>query len=164
VIPDAHLPVAMAYADKLAPTLQRWLPWLTNIDSNVLYLHPVFVNFVAAAVPISVIFDLAGWIWGRDTLRTVAAWNMVVAACAIPLVVFFGWLFWASNDTDWEMAVHFWLGNAFLFILTGMAVWRWRLYARGRPPGAIYMCVAVVVLGALIFQAHLGGMSSFSPG
>ncbi len=150
-------PIAVAYSVRLAEGLQNFFPWLTNIDCRVLYLHPVLVNFVAACVPVSLAFDFGSRVMKRESWRVVAAWNMVVAALFVPLVVFFGWLYWGSNDDDRSMAIHFWLGNSLAFIIIGLAIWRWRLYAKSRPASALYLVAASMTLAALAIQGHIGG-------
>ena len=151
------LPIAVGYAVRLAEGLQNFFPWLTNIDCRVLYLHPVLVNFVAACVPVSLAFDLGSRIFKREAFRAVGAWNMVVAALFVPLVVFFGWLYWGSNDDGKSMAIHFWLGNSLAIIIIGLAIWRWRLYAKSRPASALYLVATSITLVALAIQGHIGG-------
>ena len=151
------LPIAVGYAVRLAEGLQNFFPWLTNIDCRVLYLHPVLVNFVAACVPVSLAFDICSRVFKREAFRAVGAWNMVVAALFVPLVVFFGWLYWGSNDDGKSMAIHFWLGNSLAIIIIGLAIWRWRLYAKSRPASALYLVATSITLVALAIQGHIGG-------
>ncbi len=75
-------PIAVAYAVRLAEGLQNFFPWLTNIDCRVLYLHPVLVNFVAACVPVSLVFDFGSRIFKRESFRVVAA-SITLVALAI---------------------------------------------------------------------------------
>ncbi len=149
--------IAVAYSVRLAEGLQNFFPWLTNIDCRVLYLHPVLVNFVAAGVPVSLAFDFASRIFKRESFRAVGAWNMVVAALFVPWVVFFGWLYWGSNDGNKLMAIHFWMGNSLAIVIISLAIWRWRMYAKSKPASALYLIFTSVTLAALAVQGHIGG-------
>jgi uncharacterized membrane protein len=150
-------PLAVAYAVRLAEGLQNFFPWLTNLDCRVLYLHPVLVNFVAAGVPVSLAFDIGSRVFKREAFRAVGAWNMIVAACFVPFVVFFGWLYWGSNDDNRSMAIHFWLGNTLAVVIIALAVWRWRQYAKARPASVLYLICTFITLAALAVQGHIGG-------
>jgi len=129
-------------------------------------LHPIFVNFTAALLPTSFFFDLLGTVFHRPTLRDVAWWTLVVAACLTPLTVLFGWLWFGSmRDMDhWQMSYHMWLGTAIGLGVLVMVAWRGLFYKRASAPSAAYALVAAVIFVALLAQGDLGGSMSFESG
>lgn len=125
-------------------------------------LHPILVNFTAALVPISLLSDAAGRLRANDGLRATGWWTLFFAAAITPLTVATGWLFWMPDDAGATgMQIHKWLGTGFAALLVGLALWRWQFHRRGRAPAPAYLVVALVLVGALMYQGHLGGSQSF---
>jgi uncharacterized membrane protein len=60
------------------------------------------------------------------------------------------------------MAIHKWLGTILAVVFVGLAAWRWWFFKSNRWPDIFYLLVALAVVGALIYQGHLGGQQSFS--
>jgi uncharacterized membrane protein len=124
------------------------------------------VNFTAALVPTSFLFDLLGAWRKNDRLLAVGWWTLLLAACLTPVTILFGWLWMGSMaDMDhWQMPVHKWLGTSLGAALIVLAIWRGWLYRRERGPGWSYAAVAAVLLLAFAAQGDLGASMSFEKG
>lgn len=129
-------------------------------------LHPVLVNFTAALIPTSFVFDVLGRATRKESLRTAAWWTLLFAAVVTPFTAIAGWL-WLRSMADMDhpqMAIHRWLGTGLAVTVVPFALWRGWLYRRGTAPGWRYLLSAVVVLAALVYQGDLGGTMSFGGG
>ena len=129
-------------------------------------LHPIFVNFTAALIPVSLGLDLAARLSRRAGLREAGWWTLLIAACITPFTVLLGWLWMRSMaDMDhWQMSYHKWLGTALGAAFILQVVWRGRLHARGLWPGFAYFAVATLLFFGLLAQGDLGGSMSFGRG
>jgi uncharacterized membrane protein len=128
--------------------------------------HPIFVNFTAALLPTSFLFDLIGAWRKRESLRAAAWYTLLLAAVVTPITVLAGWL-WLRSTGDmghWQMSIHKWLGTGAAVLVILYAWWRGRLYRRGQSPGWLYALAALVLFAALLFQGELGGSMSFERG
>jgi len=125
-------------------------------------IHPILVNFTAALIPISLFSDVLDRILGKQSLRDTGWWTLCFAAVITPFTALAGWLFWMEGDDGVrEMMIHKWLGTSAAVIVVGLAVWRWWFFKKDRRPNIAYLVVALAVVGALVYQGHLGGEQSF---
>jgi uncharacterized membrane protein len=128
--------------------------------------HPIFVNFTAALLPTSFLFDLLASWTKKEPLRAAAWYTLLLAAIITPITALAGWL-WLRSMGDmgqWQMSIHKWLGTGAAVLVILYAIWRGRLYQRGQSPGLLYALAALVLFCALLFQGDLGGSMSFERG
>ncbi|MEO6971606.1 MAG: DUF2231 domain-containing protein [Chthoniobacterales bacterium] len=126
-------------------------------------LHPILVNFTAALVPVSVVSDAVARFLKNESLRHAAWWTLLYATVVTPLTAITGWLFWMSDDNGVTgMTIHKWLGTGLTVFLLGLFVWRLRLHRQNRWATVSYLIAGVVIVAALVYQGHLGGMQVFS--
>src|ERR1043165_7220507 len=60
------------------------------------------------------------------------------------------------------MTIHKWLGTTLAVLLVGLVLWRWWFFKSNSQPSVLYLLVSLVVVGAVVYQGHLGGEQSFS--
>jgi uncharacterized membrane protein len=126
-------------------------------------VHPILVNFTAALIPISVLSDLLGRLFGRQTLRDTGWWTLCFAAVITPFTATAGWLWWMPDDSKAAgMITHKWLGTSLAVLLIGLAGWRWWFFKSDRWPNFLYLLVALAVVGAVVYQGYLGGEHTFA--
>lgn len=126
-------------------------------------LHPVLVNFTAALIPVSFFSDLVGRVFKSESLRSTGWWTMLYALLVTPFTIVTGWLFWMTDDNGAAgMAIHKWLGTAFIVPLVAVFLWRWSLHRRKAWPPLGYFVILAIVVAALAYQGHLGGTQVFS--
>lgn len=127
-------------------------------------LHPIFVNFTAALIPASVLSDVLGRFFKRDSFHKAAWWMLLYAAVVTPFTAAAGW-WWMrhgmANMDDWRMPVHMWLGFSMTVVAIALAVWRGRVHRADRAPGPAYLLAASLAVAALVVQGELGGQMSF---
>jgi uncharacterized membrane protein len=129
---------------------------------SVYKVHPILVNFTAALIPISVGSDVLGWVFRKQSLRDTGWWTLCFAAVITPFTAVAGWLFWTEMDVGVPgMTIHKWLGTSLAVLLVGLVLWRWWFFKGDRRPSVFYLLVALAVVGALVYQGHLGGDQSF---
>lgn len=126
--------------------------------------HPVVVHFPIALFIASAVFELLA-LWRRNpALATVAYYNLLGAALAVPFTIATGLGAWywqlegATLKGNLRLHLIFALTSALLiFLLFGM---RSRLRARNVSPGATYLIVMLLGLMAITLTGHLGGILS----
>ena len=128
--------------------------------------HPMLVNFTAALVPVSFLFDLMGLWLGKEQLRAVGWWTLLSAAALTPFTALAGWMWMRSMDhaQHGAMGTHQWLGISLAVAIVALAAWRGWLHWHVATPRWLYAAAAVIVLGALVYQGELGASMSFGRG
>ncbi len=141
-------------ADSVYETLRQFV--------SAYKVHPILVNFTAALIPVSVGSDILARVFGKQTLRDTGWWTLCFAAVITPFTASAGWLFWMEDDNGViGMTIHKWLGTALAMLLVGLVLWRWWFFKSNSRPSVVYLLVALVVVGAVVYQGHLGGDQSF---
>jgi uncharacterized membrane protein len=126
-------------------------------------LHPIFVHFPVAMIPISFLCDVLARLTGRLSLSHAAWWSLLFATIVAPITAATGW-FWSNQMGEMdhaEMKIHQWLGTVIPLLLIVLAAWRYRAHSRDATASLSYLIVAGFVLLAVTIQGHLGGMMSF---
>ena len=126
-------------------------------------LHPIFVHFPVALLPVAVACDLLGRVTGRASLAHAAWWALLFATLAAPVTAATGWYWlWNMGDMDHvEMKIHQWLGTALPLLLIPLAVWRYRIHMSDRRCSWPFLATLIAALMAVTVQGHLGGLMSF---
>jgi uncharacterized membrane protein len=125
-------------------------------------LHPAFVNFTAALIPVSFFSDLLGRLFKRPSLEAVGWWTLLWGAAMTPLTIFFGYRWMKELGAHGrDMTIHQWLGYALGVGLLLLTVWRGLAHRAQRRPSGLYLVALFVLLLALIVQGHEGGTMSF---
>jgi uncharacterized membrane protein len=127
-------------------------------------LHPLFVGFTVALVPVSVLSDWLGRLLNSSSLTATGWWALLYSSIITPLAVGAGWL-WLRSMPPMnvpEMTIHKFLGTEMAFFLFALVWWRYGSFRRTSPPGRLYLAVATVVVLALIVQGYLGGKLTFN--
>lgn len=126
-------------------------------------LHPIFVHFPVALLPVAVVCDLLGRLTGRASLAHAGWWALLFATLAAPVTAATGWYWlWNMGDMDHaEMRVHQWLGTALPLLLILLAFWRYRIHMSNRRCSWPYLATLIAALIAVTVQGHLGGLMSF---
>jgi plastocyanin/uncharacterized membrane protein len=128
-------------------------------------IHPILVNFTAALLPLSLLSDILGQIFSRQSLHNAAWWMVLYTAAITPFTAAAGWWWkYAEGPTNLPaqlITVHQWLGTTAAVAFIILAAWRWRFHKRGTPPAAAYLACALVAVLALVYQGSLGGTMVF---
>jgi uncharacterized membrane protein len=127
-------------------------------------VHPIFVNFTAALVPVSVVSDVLGRVLKKPSLTATGWWTLVYAVLVTPLTALAGW-YWLRQMDGMDhaaMTSHKWLGTALAFVFIALLSWRWRIQRSSSTPGWAYLACATLVVALLTVQGHLGGTMSFA--
>ena len=126
--------------------------------------HPMFVNFTAALIPVSLASDLLGRILRKQSLQAVGLWGILYGTLATPITCYLG-LRWMNQlgRHGKNMVIHEWLGFSMVAILILLSLWRIRLYRHKRPASAPYLLILVVLFGSAAFQGHTGAVMTFHP-
>lgn len=143
-------------------------PWPTLANGEPLPFHPILVNFTAALIPMSFLFDILGAARSNASFRS-TAWRLLLCGAVItPLTAAAGWWWWfagrEAHADHWQMPVHQWLGTGISIVVIPIAVWRARLHRTDRRPTLPYALAAAAVLAAMVLQGELGGSMSFGRG
>jgi len=131
-------------------------------------LHPAFVHFPIALMAFSFITDLLGRLFNKRSLTSSGFWCVIGAIVIGAITILTGlWDFRhaALGETaryvDFHQDVGFILGGS----LAVLALLRWLVYARrDRPPGILYLILALIVTGLTLFQGWYGGAMVYSQG
>ena len=112
--------------------------------------HPMLVNFTAALIPVSFVFDLLAVWLGKEQLRAVGWWTLLAAAVVTPFTALAGWLWMRSMDHagHGQMAAHQWLGISLAIVVIALAAWRAWLQRRGAKPGWPYAAAALLMFAS----------------
>jgi uncharacterized membrane protein len=127
-------------------------------------IHPVLVNFTAALIPVSVLSDILGKVFKRESLGHVAWWTLLYATAITPFTALAGWLWKRAIEAALPadiIAIHQWLGISLAIAFIFLTIWRRILQTRHKGPGPAYLLLAVLLLLALMYQGHLGGSMTF---
>lgn len=129
-------------------------------------LHPIFLHFPVALLPVTAFFDLLGRMTKRPTLLHAAFFSLLAAAVMAPLAALSGWL-WLNEMGEMaylEMRIHQWLGTAIPVLLIPLAVWRYRIHMQEKVPPSLFLSLLLLMLAVVTLQGHLGGRMTFGGG
>lgn len=129
-------------------------------------LHAALNDFPAALLLVSVLFDLAGTILKRESLKTVGFWTLLTGVAGTAAAVVAGLLtedvIDHSDPAHALMERHETFGLAVLGVFTVLGIWR--LVRRGtwRPRELPFALAAGTVgVGLMVYTANLGGQLVF---
>ena len=131
-------------------------------------VHPIFVHFPLALLPLSVAADAAGFFTGIASLAHAGAWAIVAAGAAAVATVATGWFDMRraplSEAVHHRVHRHRAVGLVLGTAIVGLAAWRGWLFARGQALPMAYLDVGVLAIALAAFQGWLGGELVYGDG
>ena len=130
-------------------------------------LHPAIVHFPIALVVTSILFDLLGRGFNKESLRGAAFWCLLGAllgGAAAAASGYFDYSRDALGDTTRYVQFHMYVGLVLIASVIALTVWRWRIFARANTTPILYLLVALLVAGLTLFQGWYGGEMVSSQG
>lgn len=125
-------------------------------------LHPVVVHFPIALLFTSVLFDIIGTLWKRDSFREGALWLLILGLLGGVVAAVTG--DWAEHAAEKagiaESLIEFHETMAFITMGIFVALLLWRLILRNhfsRNTAIAYFLAAMIGLGTLSATGYLGG-------
>jgi len=129
-------------------------------------LHAALNDFPAALLLVSVVFDVAGAVLKRETLKTVGFWTLLTGVAGTAAAVGAGLLtedvIEHSDQAHALMERHEAFGLAVLALFAVLAIWR--LVRRGtwRPRELpVALAIGAVGVALMVYTANLGGQLVF---
>ncbi len=148
-----------------AQMFARVMPGISSMDN----LHPLFVHFPIALLMLFFLLDLAGTVGAKADWRRAAGWFLYFGAVFAGLTVAMGLIAAASvphgGDVHEIMEHHQSLGVSVFLLASVLAIWRWLV--KGVVDGAantLYLILAAILAGLLIFTTDLGGLMVYRYG
>ncbi len=136
---------------------------------EIYLIHPVLVHFTIALFSLSVLFDILGRIFKKDSFH-VAAWlNLIGGGVAVIATVIFGVIAESrAPHTDAGHALietHETIGFIVLGIILVLAIWRFFLKGKLPVKGlAIYFVIAILGVFLMFVGAYYGGEMVYTHG
>lgn len=131
--------------------------------------HPLLVHFTIALFFVSVLSDVIGWLFKKESLHTVGWWNLVFGFASTVLTAATGLLAERAvghNDAAHTiMQTHKTLGLIVLGLMA--ALFLWRAIRRGQIPQkllAVYLLLAVAGVGVMAAGGYYGGELVYTHG
>jgi uncharacterized membrane protein len=126
--------------------------------------HVVLIHFPIALFLMGVVFDLAARFTGRETFRTVALYNIVMAAIFALPVVITGLLAWRwqleGQKLKGVLLMHLLLGSLSALLIITTAWLSLRARRRQRPSPSYLVLLELAAAFIVAATAHLGGIVS----
>lgn len=129
-------------------------------------LHAAVNDFPATLLLVSVLFDIAGTVLKRETLKTVGFWTLLTGVTGTAAAVGAGLLtedvIDHSDPAHALMERHEAFGLAVLAVFAVLAVWRLARRGTWRPRELPFaLAVGVVGVALMVYTANLGGQLVF---
>ena len=146
-------------------TFASLLPGISALQN----LHPLFVHFPIVLLTLFFLIDAVGSLADRAEWRQVASWFLYLGTAFAGMTVAAGLL--AANsvvhggDVHEIMEHHEHLGISVLSLSAALSVWR--LVGKGVIVGVantLYLLLAAILCGLLVFTADLGGLMVYKYG
>lgn len=143
-------------------------PSLLALIDGLQNIHPIFVHFPLALLSVGVIFDLLGYSLRKSSLANVGWWCFALGVVSAIITVITGLQAEATVSLSpeahevLEQHEHFQIYST--VVLTGLLIWR-SIKRGGLPkPNVVYLAIAVIAVGAILFGAHYGGQLVYQYG
>lgn len=124
-------------------------------------VHPLFVHFPLALLPVGIVFDILGYALKKPSLSNVGWWCFAVGVVAAIVAVLTG--LQAEETVSLSQEAHEVLESHEHFqiystiVLTGLLIWR-RIKRGLLPnPAVLYLIITAVAVVAILFGSHYGG-------
>jgi uncharacterized membrane protein len=130
-------------------------------------LHPAIVHFPIALVVVSLLFDLLGRWFNKESLRGAAFWCLIGALLGGAAAAASGYYDYsrdALGDTSRYVQFHMYVGWVLVACVITLTIWRWRIFAGAITTPIAYLIAAIMVAGLTLFQGWYGGEMVYSQG
>lgn len=132
-------------------------------------LHPITVHFTIALFSLAVLFQILGWLFEKESLKSAGFWNLAFAlpsAIASVLTGRYAESVVPHNEVIHEvMETHETIGYIVLAVITLLFIWRFmahRSYIKRTP--ALFAVAGMIGLGVMSVGAYHGGELVFTHG
>ena len=125
-------------------------------------MHPVFVHFTIALTASSLVFDVLGFLFIKQSLTAAGGWTLV-GSVLITLLTLPTGLTSATHAPIEEgearsfLRAHMALGFIFYGLLVAVTIWRLSLWQSGRSVSWFYLTAMAFVAMVMTIQGYLGG-------
>ncbi|MCK9608105.1 MAG: DUF2231 domain-containing protein [Methylomonas sp.] len=148
-----------------AEVFARLMPGVSALEN----LHPMFVHFPIALLPLFFLLDVIGTLANKPDWQRVAGWFLYIGALFAGFTVAAGLIAAGEvahgGDVHEIMENHEHLGISVFALATILAVWRWA--AKGRvsgPANTLYLICAAILAVLLLLTADFGGLMVYKYG
>lgn len=124
--------------------------------------HPLVVHFTIALFAVSVLCDLLGWLFKKESLHTVGWWNLLFGFFGALTTVVTGLV--AEGSVGHNEAAHAIMQThktlGLIVLGTMAALFLWRVIRRGQIPQKllmVYLLIGVAGVGVMTAGAYYGG-------
>lgn len=148
-------------------------PLFFNLPIAVLFdglqnVHPIFVHFPLALLSAGILFDVLGYTLKKPSLSNAGWWCFALGVLAAIVTVFTGLQAEGTVPLSPEAQKvlknheHFQIYST--IVLTGLLIWRSIKRGVLPHPAAVYLVIAAIAVGSILFGSHYGGQLVYQYG